>query len=153
MTDRNVGGLDARLDIKAGQPQVAGAGANVDVVPAHPESRVGAQGLTVDYTWPQGVQFGELGLTVEYVRVPVAIPAVRWTVRTFQLTGSAPAVYWDNPAKVFRLARPDLPVVVWNTAATPDRFETLIVGPIGNFRGTTIGALRGRTIATTRGVV
>lgn len=132
MTDRNVGGFDAQVDLKAGQPQVAGAGATVDVEPVHPESQVGASRLMLDYTWPTGVQFGDVALLVDYVAPVPLLPLVRWhapPTGQFEVTGAETPIHWQATGKTFQTALSELPLVVWNSAATrfqlPDSVEDL----------------------------
>ena len=140
MTDRNVGGLDARVDIKpAGQPQIAGVEANLDILSQTRESRIGGEALTLDYTWPTGVQYGELVATVEHTFNPTRrlgnvlvmldyvptlgppVGTVRWSASShaFQIVGSDPAVMWST-ADTF-VTSGSFPIVIWNDV--DNRFE------------------------------
>lgn len=118
MTDRNIGGLGAQVDLKpllVGERQVDAlvvqfdylypsgtfyghVGVNLDVASVHPSGRLGTIGMMVDY-------------------VVSAIPtaAVRWSGAVFEMGTSSPLVYWRSN----RFDSSGTAIVVWQNG----RFE------------------------------
>lgn len=115
MTDRRVGsdGLNVELNVLANR-QVGSSGLQVDFMPPLVgERQADSLGLTVEYTYPQGVQYGGADLGVELVPVPTrrlgaiglmfeyvvsAVGEVTWGTGVFQLGGAFPAVQWEATA-------------------------------------------------------
>jgi hypothetical protein len=127
--ERRVGASAVQLDINALASRLVGAeGLTVDVLPPlFGERQTGQLGLQVDFTAPQGVQFGAFATSVDFVPssskqlgafgvmvdfIPSLIPttAVRWSGSVFEMGTASPVVRWNGTA--FVLAGSD-PIVVW----------------------------------------
>lgn len=134
MTDRQVGGEGLNVDLNAQvDRRVAGQGLIVDVMPPLVgERQADALGITVDYTWPQGVQFGGLdvkvdlvptttkqlgsiAMMVDYVASAVAANAARWSSTAFEMGTASPLSYWSGSQFLASGSKP----VLWVT----DHFE------------------------------
>ncbi len=134
MTDRQLGGEGLNVDLNA-QPdrRVAAEGLTVDVMPPLVgERQAGALWANVEYTWPQGVQFGGLdikvdlvptttkwlgavGMMIDYVAATVAANAARWSSTAFEMGTSSPLAYWSGSQFLGSGTKP----VLWVT----DHFE------------------------------
>lgn len=131
MTDRQVGSDGLRVDLTAGERRVAGEGLTVEAAPQL-ETRSGASWLSIDYTYPQGVQVGQFGLSadakaavslalgsiglmVDYVTSLVPTNAARWSGAAFEMGTTSPLTYWSAGAFRSSGSKP----VVWVT----DHFE------------------------------
>ena len=114
MTDRQLGGEDLNVDLRAGQPRLGAEGLNVDIQPPlSNQPQLDHLSLQVDFTYPQGVQFGALpinvdlvpggvarqlaniGLMVDFVGSLVATNAARWSGSLFEMGTSSPLAYWS----------------------------------------------------------
>lgn len=137
MTDRQVGGLGASIDLTAiPDRRVGSLGAQVDLVPPQTfERQVGSLGVMVETSPPVGNVVGALGVLAELVETParrlsslllmveyvagsgpiIPTTAARWAGSVFEMGTSSPLVYWSSG--MFQLSGTS--PVVWQT----DHFE------------------------------
>lgn len=130
MTDRQVGGDGLNVDITPLPERRFGAeGLSVDLAPPLVgERQTDSLGITVDFTYPLGVQYGavaiaadlvpsaakrlgSLGLMIDYVVSLVPANAARWSGLAFEMGTASPLAYWSSGAFQTSGASP----VVWVT--------------------------------------
>lgn len=153
MTDRQVGGVGARADIVPSlERQVGGSGVMLDYVPATGDV-VGALGTLVDLIPTGTTRAAWLSLLVDYVpslEPPLGelLPLVRWhapPTAQFEISGTETPIHWQASGKTFQTALSELPLVVWNTAATrfqlPDSWEDLAYEGLGSLSYTGLEGL------------